>query len=245
MLLARIAAELRSSVDFAGSLLPVRFMEESQEIFNLTDFWLEDDVLPGQTKSMSTTPIWPGNCATHGPALSPRWREQITEKQARAAVLDAADRLGKQLVLIVENLQSLFRDTHDDFGWQLREVLQTEPQIILLASATSRFRELDDVAEPFFEMLRIVRLEPLNTEDCVRLWEVVSGRRASRSEVRPLQILTGGNPRLLVMAAEFARHRSLRRLMSELVTMIDEHTEYFRGHLEAPAQGRNGVYTWP
>jgi len=47
---------------------------------------------------------------------------------------------------------------------------------------------------------------------------------------------------LLMMAAEFARHRSLRRLMSELVTMIDEHTEYFRGHLEALPRTERRVY---
>ena len=241
MLLARVAAELRSNRGFAGSLLPVRFMEESPEIFGLTDFWLE-------TMSHLANEVAEHDAAmarelreTHA-ALSSRWREQITAPQARAAVLDATDRLRKQLVLIVENLQSLLRDAHDDFGWQLREVLQTEPQIILLASATSRFRELDDVAEPFFEMFRIVKLGPLNAEECARLWEVVSGRRASRSEVRPLHILTGGNPRLLVMAAEFARHRSVRRLMSELVTMIDEHTEYFRGHLQALPKTERRVY---
>ena len=241
MLLARVAAELRGSGDFAGSLLPVRFMEESQEIFSLTDFWLEamfhlanevDEHDAELAKQLRDTRA----------ALSPRWREQITEAQARAAVLDAADRLGKRLVLIVENLQSLFRDARDEFGWQLREVLQTEPQIILLGSATSRFRELDDVSEPFFEMFRIVGLEPLDTEECGRLWKVVSGKSASRFEVRPLQILTGGNPRLLVMAAEFARHRSLRRLMSELVTVIDEHTEYFRGHLAVLPKTERRVY---
>jgi len=241
MLLARVAAELRGNEDFAGSLLPVRFMEESQEIFSLTDFWLEtmfhlanevDEHDPGLARELRDT----------RDALAPRWREQLTEAHARAAVLGAADRLGTQLVLIVENLQALFRDAHDDFGWQLREVLQTEPQIILLASATSRFRELDDVSEPFFEMFRIVGLEPLDTDECGRLWEVVSGKRASRSEVRPLQILTGGSPRLLLMAAEFARHRSIRRLMSELVTMIDEHTEYFRGHLEVLPRTERRVY---
>ena len=241
MLLARVAAELRSHEDFDRSLLPVGFMEESHQIFSLTDFWLEtmfhlanevnepDAALARQLRDTRA-------------ALSPRWREQITEAQARAAVLEAADRLGKRLVLIVENLQSLYRDAHDEFGWQLREVLQTEPQIILLGSATSHFRELDDVTEPFFEMFRIVGLGPLDTEECGRLWEVVSGKRASRSEVRPLQILTGGNPRLLVMAAEFARHRSLHRLMSELVTVIDEHTEYFRGHLAILPKTERRVY---
>ncbi len=241
MLLARIAAELRIHGDFAGSLLPVRFMEESQEIFSLTDFWLETmfqlaNEIDGDDAELAK------ELGDTRASLSLRWREQITEAQARAAVLNAADRLKTRLVLILENLQSLFRDAHDEFGWQLREVLQTESQIILLASATSRFRALDDVDEPFFEMFRIVGLEPLDTEECGRLWQVVSGRPATRREVRPLQILTGGNPRLLVMAAEFARHQSFRRLMSELVTVIDEHTEYFRGHLEILAKTERRVY---
>ena len=241
MLLARIAAELRSNPDFAEALLPVRFMEESPEIFSLTDFWLETMFHLANEVDEDDAPLARELRDTRT-ALAPRWREQITEAQARAAVFDAADRLGKRLVLIVENLQSLCRDARDEFGWQLREVLQTEPQIILLASATSRFRELDEVDEPFFEMFRIVGLEALDTEECGRLWKVVSGKPATPLEVRPLQILTGGNPRLLVMAAEFARHRSIRRLMSELVTLIDEHTEYFRGHLEVLPKTERRVY---
>ena len=61
---------------------------------------------------------------------------------------------------MVENLQSLCRDVDQDFGWKLRGVLQSEPQIILLATATSRFVELDDAEHAFFELFRIVRLEP-------------------------------------------------------------------------------------
>ena len=37
MLLARVAAELRTGSEFSGCLLPVRFMEESKEIFNMAD----------------------------------------------------------------------------------------------------------------------------------------------------------------------------------------------------------------
>ena len=241
MLLARVAAELRSHPDFAGSLLPVRFMEESQEIFSLTDFWL-DTMFHLASEVDEHDAVLARELRDTRAALSARWREQITEAQARAAVLDAADRLGRRLVLIVENLQSICRDAHDEFGWQLREILQTEPQIILLASATTRFSALDDVEEPFFEMFRIVGLEPLDADQCSLLWKVVSGIPVTPREVRPLHILTGGNPRLLVMVGEFARHRSLRRLMSELVTLIDEHTEYFRGHLEVLAKTERRVY---
>ena len=241
MLLARVAAELRNHLDFADALLSVRFMEESQEIFTLTDFWLETMFHLANEVDQHDTALARELRETRA-ALAPRWREQITEAQARAAVLGAADRLGKRLVVILENLQSLCRDARDEFGWQLREVLQAEPQIILLASATSRFRALDAVDEPFFEMFRIVGLEPLDTEESSRLWKIVSGRPAPLREVRPLQILTGGNPRLFVIVAEFARHRSPRRLMSELVNLIDEHTEYFRSHLEALAKTERRVY---
>ena len=161
---------------------------------------------------------------------------------ARAAVLEAADRLDRKLVLMVENLQSLTQDVDRDFGWMLREVLQSEPQIMLLGSTTSHFRGLDDARHPFFELFRIVALEPLQTEQCRRLWQVVSGDTVSGREIRPLEILTGGSPRLLVIVAGFGRHRSLRQPMEELVTLVDDHTEYFRGHLIALAKTERRVY---
>ena len=61
-------------------------------------------------------------------------------------------------------------------------------------------------------------------------------------EIRPLKILTGGNPRLLVMVATFARHRSLRQLMEELAVLVDENTDYFRGHLESLPKHERRVF---
>lgn len=241
MLLTRVAAELRTNDGFSEHLLPVRFMEESQEIFNLADFWLE------------TLFHLAGELATHHPelarelkethaALTDRWRESELGEQARARVLETADRLDRKLVLMVENLQMLCEDVDEGFGWGLREVLQSEPRIMLVASATSRFESLDDAGQPFFELFRTVNLERLPTEDCRRLWEVLTGEEASSREIRPLEILTGGSPRLLVVVAGFARHGSMRQLMEDLVTLIDEHTEYFRSHLESLPKTERRVY---
>ena len=241
MLLARVAAELRADAALSETLLPVRFMEESQEVFNLADFWLETLFHLARECAASHPELTRELRATHAD-LSGRWRERMLADHARAAVLDAADRLGRKLVLMVENLQSLTGDVEEGFGWKLRGELQMEPRIMLLATATSRFDRLDDVNEPYFELFRILNLEPLATDDCRRLWEQVSGDHVSTREMRPLEILTGGSPRLLVIVAEFARHRSLRQLMEELVTLVDEHTEYFRGHLEALAKTERRVY---
>ena len=241
MLLARAATEICTDDELAGRLLPVRFMEESQEIFNIADFWLETLFHLARESAAHNPELARELRETHAD-LSTRWREQSLEAHARAAVLSAADRLDRKLVLMVENLHSLCESVDEDFGWKLRGVLQSEPKIMLLASATSRFEGLDDVNQPFFELFRIIGLEPLTTEECRLLWQVVSGDAVSGREIRPLQILTGGSPRLLVIVAGFAQHHSMRQLMEELVTLIDEHTEYFRSHLEVLAKTERRVY---
>ena len=241
MLLARVASELRTDHKLSRSLLPVRFMEESHEILDIADFWLE--TLFYLSKEVAGfDPDFGRELQDTHTDLTTRWRGDSLAERARAVVLDASDRLGRKLVLMVENLQTLCDDVDDDFGWQLRKTLQTEPQVILIGTATSRFKGLDEAQEPFFELFRTINLEPLDTEACGRLWHVVSGDEVTDRRIRPLQILTGGSPRLLVIVAEFAQHRSLRQLIEELVTLVDEHTEYFRGHLEALAPTERRVY---
>ena len=241
MLLARAAAELRTKDKFSRFLLPVRFMEESHEIFDVADFWLETLFHLARESAASHPELAQELRETHAD-LSGCWRERALGDRARAVVLNAAERIGRKLVLMVENLQTLCASVDDDFGWQLRASLQSESQIMMLASATSRFEGLEDAEEPFFELFRVIDLTPLTTEECHRLWQAVSRDRVSVQEIRPLEILTGGNPRLLVVVAGFAEHRSLRALMEELVRLIDEHTEYFRGHLEALPKSERRVY---
>ena len=249
MLLARIAAELNPQIaadlkiddKLSECLLPVRFMEESHEIFNIADFWLETLFYLAR-ESVKHDPALAQELRETHADLTDHWPEKMPADRVLATVLDAADRLGKKLVLMVENLQTLCEDVDEDFGWQLRGVLQSEPQIMLLATATSHFEGLYDAEEPFFEQFRIINLEPLTTEECRRLWRVVSGDAVSEDGIRPLEILTGGSPRLLVIVAGFAQHRSLSQLMEELVTLVDDHTEYFRGHLEVLPKSERRVY---
>ena len=241
MLLARVGAELRTDNALSERLFPVRFMEESQEIATLADFWLEALFHLARANATGNPEFSRELLATHAD-LTARWRDTNIEECARAAFLEAADRLDRKVVLMVENLQALCSDLDDDFGWQLRQTLQSEPRLMMLATATSRFRGLDDANRPFFELFRIVELEPLSTDACRRLWNMVSGDKQTSREIRPLRILTGGSPRLLVIVATFARHRSLRQLLEELVTLVDDHTEYFRSHLEVLAKTERRVY---
>ena len=241
MLLARVCAELRMNNKFAKHLFPVRFMEESHEIITLADFWFEALLHLAHAKATVNPEFSQELLATHADLIT-RWSDTNIAEQVHAVVLDAAIQMGKTLVLMVENLQSLCADADIDFGWQLRKTLQTEPQIMLLATATSQFNGLNDASQPFFELFRIINLEPLDNDACRRLWCMVSGDNSERRDIRPLRILTGGDPRLLGIVAMFAKHQSLHHLLEELVSLVDDHTEYFRSHLEVIGKTERRVY---
>lgn len=243
MLLARVAAEIRRTPELAEGLLPVRFTEENHEIFDIGDFWCEA-LFHLARQSAEVAPDISRELRGVHDILAARWRGEEWALRARATVLEAAHRLGRQLVLMVENFQTLARGgpSGDEFGWKLREALQTEPQIIFLGTATDRSFGQDEYRAPFYGMFRVLHLEPLGTEDCAELWRALSPDSASGRNIRPLEILTGGSPRLLAIVARFGARRSLRELMEQLVALVDDHTEYFRSHLEGLAKTERRVY---
>ena len=141
-LLLRVAVEARRDKVLSTRYFPVTFAEESYEVGTAGDFWLE--------------------CLTNVAAQAPRGDDapdldrtveelrairddQLLSDRCLGALLDFSDREDKRLVLMVENLNMLFGDMADpDAGWRLRKILQTEPRIVLFASATSR----DEINNP-------------------------------------------------------------------------------------------------
>ena len=237
-LLLRVAAEARRDAALAALCFPVVFAEESYEVATAGEFWLEClTQLAAQAAPYGEDE--PDLDRTVGELRAVR-DDRVLGDRCLGALLDFADRRGQRLLLVVENLNMLFRDIADpDAGWELRHVLQTEPRIILFASATSRFDEIDHPDHALYDLFRVRTLRPLDTDQCAALWEAVAGRPAARETVRSLQILTGGSPRLIAIVARFGAGRSFRELMADLLDLVDDHTEYFKSHLESlPAQER-------
>lgn len=241
MMLARLVAEIRNNRSFADHLLPVRFMDESHEISSMTDFWLELLSYLAKEIALSDTNLAGRVQKTHA-YLAANWNSNLIEYQVRSAVFEIVDSLQKRLVVMVENMQDICERSGEDFGWKLREILQMEPQITLLATANRRFKALDDANEAYFELFRTFYLERLEAQECRCLWQMVSGNSVSEREIRPLEILTSGNPRLLVTVADFAQHRSIRQLIEDLAIIIDNQTEYFCHQLEVLPKTERRIY---
>ena len=237
ILLLRIAAEVRRDAELSAGFFPVVFAEESYEVGTAGEFWLE--CLSRVASQAPRREDAPDLHRTFEELRTVRNDQELADR-CLGALLDFSDREGKRLVLMVENLGMIFRDMADaDAGWRLRKILQTEPRIVLLASATSRFDEIDDPKHALYDFFSVRTLRPLDTSECAALWEAVSGRRPPPGTIRSLEILTGGSPRLITIVARFGAELSFRKLMANLLDLIDDHTEDLKSRLESlPAQER-------
>ena len=239
-LLLRVVAEIRRDADLSARFFPVVFAEESYEVSSAGEFWLEClSRLADQAPQREDEP----DLHSTFEELRHIQDDQMLADRCIGALQDFSDRHGKCLVAVVENLNMMFRDiAGSQAGWRLRQTLQTEPRIVLLASATSRFQEIDNPKRALYELFRVLSLRPLEVEECADLWQSVSGRPRPPETIRALRILTGGSPRLLTILARFGGNLSFRQLMEDLLDLVDDHTEYFKSHLDALPQQERRVY---
>lgn len=238
MLLARVKAELCSRRNLTRQLLPVWFMEESYEIWDAADFWLEAmayiaDAMDDESRA--------GEVRASRRRLSESDAAPRTiAKEARQAALEAAN--GRKLVLMVENLQPLCeavagrgRMRRTGIGWLRETLAPCREQVMVLATATSLFDGLGR-RQTFF---KTIDLPPLNTSECDTLLKYLG---QNRKDAKALEILTGGNPRALAIVGSFAHEASVDQLADDLVSLIDEHTDYFKNYLENLARGERRVF---
>ena len=227
MLVLRAAEEVRRNKELSKKWYPLVFSEESYQVSTCGEFWLESLFHLGQQEKEDE-----------------RWRRTYEElrdeaeenrlrERALAQLMDFADEQGKRILLVVENLNMLLGDQlRDEDAWAMRHTLQNEPRIMLLASATSRFEQVEVEGKPMFDLFRFVDLKPLDRDECSELWAAVTRQKTPDRRIRPLEILTGGNPRLLAIVSNFAAELSLKELINDLMRLVDEHTEYFKSHLD-------------
>ncbi len=227
MLVRRTAACVTDDKELGKLWHPIIFSEESYEVFSAAEFWLKAIYHLGlQTGDRDLQKY-------HDTLRNERDEKRLYEKTL-GCLMDFADQQGKRLLVIAENLNMIFDDQIDkDQSWDIRHTLQNEPRIMLLGTAPTHFDEIDNTDRAMFDLFKIHPLEPLDSKEAEVLWESLAGQKVSRNKIRPLQILTGGNPRLLAIMSAFAAGATFRELMSQLTFLIDEYTNYLKSNIES------------
>ncbi len=237
MLVRRVAAAIHRDPRLNAQWYPLIFAEESYGVTTPGEFWLEAIFHLGE---QTQDPSWKLKYEEFGA----QWSDEDTMRErALGHLLAFAKEQNKRLLLVVENLNMLLGDQiSDDDAWILRHTLQNEPCLMLLGTATSRFDEIDQSNKAMYELFHRRYLHPLDTDQCRILWQALTDQSLEGDSVRPIQILTGGNLRLLTILSTFGARFSLRQFMDDLVHLVDEHTEYFKSHLDALPAVERKIY---
>ncbi len=236
ILVRRVATEIRQHDELRSRFFPLIFSEESYQVSSAAEFWLESlFCLSRQTGDERWKQAYL--------ELRAEIDDQLLCKRALHYLLDFAESEGKELLLVVENLNMLFGDlANEEEGATLRQTLMNEPRLRLLATATSLFEGIDHPSRAMFEMFIIHELKPLDDDACNALWGLIAGEKLPGEQIRPVKILTGGNPRMLALFALCGAKRPFRQLLDDLVDAIDEYTDYFKSHLDTMAPIERKVY---
>ncbi|HRI68664.1 MAG TPA: tetratricopeptide repeat protein [Polyangium sp.] len=235
-LVLRVVADVQLDKALATKWYPIVFSEESYEVATAAELWLEAlGHLGRQTQDFR----WQNAYRD----LKSERDEQRLYDRALGRLMDFADEQKKKLLIVVENLNMILHEQlSDDAGWILRHTLQNEPRIMLLATATSRFDEIDNADKAMYDLFFSFKLEPLNKDECRTVWHAITGHELTGDRIRPVEILTGGSPRLLAILGSFAAEMSLRELMRNLAHLVDEHTSYFKSNLESLPVAERKIY---
>lgn len=240
MLLARIAAELRANAAFSGRLLPARFMDECYAVADFAGFCLETmSLLAGELAANDA------ELADELRAAADRMSAEEAESSLRNEAFDllcrTADRAGKRLVLLVEDLEEICLGAGKEFSRRLGEALLSEPRIMLVATAAGRLEPSGEDRQTLAGMFALQALKPLTTEECRVLWRSIDETGADR-DIRPLEILTEGNPRMLAMLAAAFRRERPRTLLEQVAALVDWNTDFFRQRLAALPKSERRVF---
>ena len=240
----RFLQSIRNDSILAKKWQPVPFHEESYEIASLADFWLASL----RHLSRATADDRWEKKADELTQTEPDQRRR--ESYALASLLDYCNVSGRRLVLFVENFDLIIQQmAHEREAHALRSVLIEHGELLLVGSANAAFDAIRRQDAPFYEFFRIIALKGLEREQCLQLFESIFERQETpitggilareQGRLETIRELTGGNPRLLVLAAQMLVESPLGPAFDDLEALVDEQTPYFKALIEAlPVQAR-------
>jgi tetratricopeptide (TPR) repeat protein len=177
-----------------------------------------------------------------------------SEEQATARLIAMLlQRLGdRYLLVIVENLDELFKSIGETGQKALRALLQNHPVICLVATAQGLFDGVQKRSAPFFGFFQIEHFKPLSVDEATELLANIARLNgdaalteflqtsSGRARIRVLHHLSGGNHRIYIVLSEFITRDSVEELVRPFEEMIDELTPYYQERVRwlAPLQRR-------
>ena len=167
------------------------------------------------------------------------------EAQHRFEKLIAHILEGRKCLILIENLDSVFDglDEGEQMAW--RAFYQNHAGIFSTVATSQRLvTEATSQQAPFHGFFEIHHMKPFGVSEAIELLQAIAksrgedalveflGTTRGRARIHAIRRLSGGNPRLYVILADFINPKSLDELVRPLETLVDEQlTPYYQERL--------------
>ena len=172
---------------------------------------------------------------------------QDTVERARAVFKEYRKR-GRPVVILAENLQTLFYEMEQDLP-TLRSIILEDQSFFIIGTALSAFDQITSPAAAFYNFFEINKLKGLRADEIGKLLKMRLKNLDELSQdfedvnLNGLRILTGGNPRLVHMLCDImVQKKSNHGLEKNLLDLLDGLTPFYQARMEAMPTEKRRVF---
>ncbi|MDR4514288.1 ATP-binding protein [Nitrosomonas sp.] len=217
--------------------LPLQFDEEQYGIGDLADFWLE--ALRHLEIELKATQ-----------SKVDQLLNEASDKLAQHAqdvFFELLALSGRRALLLVDNINDLFAAIDDGIALnQLRALWMTDPRMMVIGATPSHFDEVSAVDQAFHDFFRIFYLDRLTQEELEAFLrhlaemrgdaQVIHAIEHEPQRIAAMRILTGGNPRLVMLGYRVLKEGFDGDVRRDLERLLDECTPFFKHRIESLAK---------
>lgn len=252
-LLRRLRYAVEDEPKLAKVWMPLTFPEEQYNVARLSDLYLNIVDALGDTLEQRGRREEAAALDAAAESL-PRGDEARRAEGALDLLLSTAKRLGRRLLLLVDNLDLVLErlEKQENAQWSLRELLSSEDRILLIGAMPVIIGATYEYNAPFYDFFQIHELHGLSREETravltrlARELEVPAVEQLIEKDparIDTLHTLTAGNPRTIVLLFGVLAQGTDGDVRSDLEKLLDQCTPLYKSRFEAlPAQAQQVV----
>jgi tetratricopeptide (TPR) repeat protein len=238
MLLRRLAYAIADDPELREIWQPLVFPEEQYNVAGLGDFWLNCVDALGDAFEQAGRREWTSDLDARVEQLGPK----PDEDAALALLLEEADRVGRRLVLLVDNIDLVLDRIGKDREWPFRRLLSEEQRLLVIGASSRALEAFYDHGRAFYDFFRVHELGGLDEQETFALLGHLAANfnapnvkrllAEQPARLRTLRLLTGGNPRTVTLLFRIFQQGADGDVGADLEHLLDLYTPLYKARFE-------------
>ena len=241
MLLKRIEIELKTT-ELDKTYIPILYPEEQYNITGLDDLWLNSLDKVADIMDYLKNDKLVNKIDIKVDALQGNKNKAGHEDEAYEFFLKITSELGKRPVLLIDNINLIFKRLDKTDQHRLRNLLSKKNAPIIIAASPVKVQDALDYGEPFYDAFQIQYLQKLNDDELIMIlnklaeltgnMEIIPELRQKAPRIKVINKLTGGVPRTSVMLFKLISMGFSKNIIEDLDALLDDITPLYKARFE-------------